>query len=116
MKAHLCWACINVKIGPSLRISTQHQSSPFLFAKTLTLPRISLALLSLSLSPVISPRSIVMASTTEPTTLKKEEEEEDDSRPPAEDEDTGAQIAPIVKLQEVAVTTGEENEDILIDL
>lgn len=57
-----------------------------------------------------------MASTTEPTTLKKEEEEEDDSKPAAEDEDTGAQVAPIVKLQEVAVTTGEENEDILIDL
>lgn len=57
-----------------------------------------------------------MASTTEPTALKKEEEEEDDSKPSAEDEDTGAQIAPIVKLQEVAVTTGEENEDVLLDL
>ncbi|KAL8512193.1 hypothetical protein ACS0TY_018594 [Phlomoides rotata] len=52
----------------------------------------------------------------EPTTLKKEEEEEDDSRPAAEDEDTGAQVALIVKLQEVVITTGEENEDILIDL
>ncbi|CAA2957244.1 ran-binding 1 homolog c-like [Olea europaea subsp. europaea] len=57
-----------------------------------------------------------MASTTEPTNLKKEEEEEDDSKPGAEDEDTGAQVAPIVKLQEVAVTTGEENEDVLLDL
>lgn len=57
-----------------------------------------------------------MASTTEPTALKREEEEEDDSKPSAEDEDTGAQIAPIVKLQEVAVTTGEENEDVLLDL
>ncbi|PIN21547.1 Ran-binding protein RANBP1 [Handroanthus impetiginosus] len=57
-----------------------------------------------------------MASTTEPTTLKREEEEEDDSKPSAEDEDTGAQVAPIVRLQEVAVTTGEENEDILLDL
>ncbi|KAL2545041.1 Ran-binding protein 1-like protein c [Forsythia ovata] len=57
-----------------------------------------------------------MASTTEPTNLKREEEEEDDSKPGAEDEDTGAQVAPIVKLQEVAVTTGEENEDILLDL
>lgn len=57
-----------------------------------------------------------MASTTEPTTLKREEEGEEDSKPSAEDEDTGAQVAPIVKLQEVAVTTGEENEDILLDL
>ncbi|KAL6561674.1 hypothetical protein OROMI_017275 [Orobanche minor] len=40
-----------------------------------------------------------MASTTEPTNLKKEEEEED-SKPAADDEDTGAQIAPIIKLQE----------------
>ncbi|KAL0323736.1 UNVERIFIED_CONTAM: Ran-binding protein 1c [Sesamum calycinum] len=57
-----------------------------------------------------------MASTTEPTTLKREEEEEEDSKPAADDEDTGAQVAPIVKLQEVAVTTGEENEDVLLDL
>ncbi|CAI9784917.1 unnamed protein product [Fraxinus pennsylvanica] len=57
-----------------------------------------------------------MASSTEPTKLKREEEEEDDSKPVAEDEDTGAQVAPIVKLQEVAVTTGEENEDVLLDL
>ncbi|CAL9076759.1 unnamed protein product [Musa textilis] len=33
-----------------------------------------------------------------------------------EDEDTGAQIAPIVTLSEVAVTTGEEEEDVLLDL
>ncbi|KAJ8647581.1 hypothetical protein MRB53_000604 [Persea americana] len=33
-----------------------------------------------------------------------------------EDEDTGAQIAPIVRLEEVAVTTGEEEEDVLLDL
>ncbi|KAI3760392.1 hypothetical protein L1987_50787 [Smallanthus sonchifolius] len=33
-----------------------------------------------------------------------------------EDEDTGAQVAPIVKLEEVAVTTGEENEDSILDL
>ncbi|CAK9164651.1 unnamed protein product [Ilex paraguariensis] len=36
--------------------------------------------------------------------------------PTAEDEDTGAQVAPIVKLQEVAVTTGEEHEDALLDM
>lgn len=33
-----------------------------------------------------------------------------------EDEDTGAQVAPIVKLEEVAVSTGEEDEDVLLDL
>ncbi|KAM0953198.1 putative Ran binding domain, PH-like domain superfamily [Dioscorea sansibarensis] len=34
----------------------------------------------------------------------------------AEDEDTGAQVAPIVRLEEVAITTGEEDEDALLDL
>ncbi|KAG6420366.1 hypothetical protein SASPL_116891 [Salvia splendens] len=57
-----------------------------------------------------------MATETEPTVLKREEEEDDNSRPAADDEDTGAQIAPIVQLQEVAVTTGEENEDVLLEL
>lgn len=33
-----------------------------------------------------------------------------------EDEDTGAQVAPLVRLQEVAVTTGEEEEDAILDL
>lgn len=33
-----------------------------------------------------------------------------------EDEDTGAQVTPLVKLQEVAVTTGEEEEDAILDL
>ena len=55
-----------------------------------------------------------MASTTEPTTDKREEESMEN--PTAEDEDTGAQVAPIVKLQEVAVTTGEEHEDALLDM
>lgn len=66
-----------------------------------------------------------MASKTEePTSLtvaaqKKEVEEEESATtgaPRAEDEDTGAQVAPIVKLQEVTITTGEENEDVLLDL
>lgn len=34
----------------------------------------------------------------------------------ADDEDTGAQVAPIVKLEEVAVATGEEDEDPILDL
>ncbi|CAO2829620.1 unnamed protein product [Amaranthus hypochondriacus] len=33
---------------------------------------------------------------------------------PAE-EDSGVQIAPIARLEEVAVTTGEEDEDALLD-
>ncbi|XP_020258568.1 ran-binding protein 1 homolog c-like [Asparagus officinalis] len=33
-----------------------------------------------------------------------------------EDEDTGAQIVPIIKLEEVAVTTGEEDEEAILDL
>ncbi|KAM3379085.1 ran-binding protein 1 c [Capsicum galapagoense] len=53
-----------------------------------------------------------MASTTEPKLEKKEVEE----NPIADDEDTGAQVAPIVRLQEVAVSTGEENEHVLLDL
>ncbi|GAA0156406.1 scaffold/adaptor protein [Lithospermum erythrorhizon] len=44
------------------------------------------------------------------------EDEDEEARIVGEEEDTGAQIAPIVRLQEVAVTTGEENEDCLLDL
>ncbi|XP_047329547.1 ran-binding protein 1 homolog b-like [Impatiens glandulifera] len=55
-----------------------------------------------------------MASSTEPQ--HREEEEEASETGVVEDEDTGAQIAPIIKLQEVAVSTGEEDEDILLDL
>eukprot|EP00250_Pteridium_aquilinum_P024840 c29682_g1_i1 orf=208-861(+) len=43
-------------------------------------------------------------------------EDADDSKPSAEEEDTGAEVAPIIKLDAVAVSTGEENEDALIDL
>lgn len=60
-----------------------------------------------------------MASTAdEPTVAATEaqKQKEEESATVAEDEDTGAQVAPIVKLQEVAVTTGEENEDALLDL
>ncbi|XP_023523178.1 ran-binding protein 1 homolog a-like [Cucurbita pepo subsp. pepo] len=44
------------------------------------------------------------------------ERRDDEDAPAAEDEDTGAQVAPIVKLEAVAVTTGEENEDVILDL
>ncbi|ESQ42516.1 hypothetical protein EUTSA_v10014632mg [Eutrema salsugineum] len=50
-------------------------------------------------------------SSTEPEHEHREEEAE-----VHEDEDTGAQVAPIVRLEEVAVTTGEEDEDAVLDL
>lgn len=52
-----------------------------------------------------------MAS-TEPEHERREQEE----APAAEDEDTGAQVSPIVKLEEVAITTGEEDEEAILDL
>ncbi|CAA7410364.1 unnamed protein product [Spirodela intermedia] len=45
-----------------------------------------------------------------------EHREEEEAPATAEDEDTGAQVAPIVRLEEVAVTTGEEEEDVLLEL
>lgn len=44
------------------------------------------------------------------------EHREEEETVAGEDEDTGAQVAPIVKLEEVAVTTGEEDEDAILDL
>jgi Ran-binding protein 1 len=43
---------------------------------------------------------------------------EDDATAAAagEEEDTGAHVAPIVRLEEVTVTTGEEDEDVLLDM
>ncbi|XP_030464256.1 ran-binding protein 1 homolog a-like [Syzygium oleosum] len=52
-----------------------------------------------------------MAS-TEPEHERRDGEE----APAGDDEDTGAQVAPIVRLEEVAVTTGEEDEDAILDL
>ncbi|KAM0941244.1 putative Ran binding domain, PH-like domain superfamily [Dioscorea sansibarensis] len=45
-----------------------------------------------------------------------ERRDEEEAPEAAEDEDTGAHVAPIVRLEEVAVTTGEEEEDVLLDL
>ncbi|KAL5814820.1 hypothetical protein ACOSQ3_025605 [Xanthoceras sorbifolium] len=56
-----------------------------------------------------------MASTTSATDPEQTNREEEEA-PHNEDEDTGAQVAPIVKLEEVAVTTGEEDEDAILDL
>ncbi|KAL4587769.1 hypothetical protein LXL04_000643 [Taraxacum kok-saghyz] len=55
-----------------------------------------------------------MPSSTSMASNDPEHKEEETAA--AEDEDTGAQIAPIVKLEEVAVTTGEEDEDAILDL
>ncbi|GKV01322.1 hypothetical protein SLEP1_g13881 [Rubroshorea leprosula] len=44
------------------------------------------------------------------------EHREDEEAHAADDEDTGAQVAPIVKLEEVNVSTGEENEDPILDM
>ncbi|KAK4780232.1 hypothetical protein SAY87_016338 [Trapa incisa] len=51
---------------------------------------------------------------TEPEHEHREEEEA--AIAAGDDEDTGAQVAPIIKLEEVAVTTGEEDEDAILDL
>ncbi|CAI8593797.1 unnamed protein product [Vicia faba] len=41
---------------------------------------------------------------------------EEEDVPAGDDEDTGAQVAPIVRLEEVAVSTGEEEEEAILDL
>ncbi|XP_022741999.1 ran-binding protein 1 homolog b-like [Durio zibethinus] len=56
-----------------------------------------------------------MASITK-TDPQEHNREDEENAPAADDEDTGAQVAPIVKLEEVAVSTGEENEDPMLDL
>ncbi|KAL5202995.1 hypothetical protein ABZP36_013947 [Zizania latifolia] len=54
----------------------------------------------------------------EPVVERREEEEGEgaSAAAAAEEEDTGAQVAPIVRLEEVAITTGEEDEDVLLDM
>jgi Ran-binding protein 1 len=56
----------------------------------------------------------------EPVVERPEAAEEEDASAAAaaagEEEDTGAQVAPIVRLEEVDVTTGEEDEDVLLDM
>ncbi|XP_060175020.1 ran-binding protein 1 homolog c-like [Lycium barbarum] len=56
-----------------------------------------------------------MAS-SEPTHEHREKKEEVEEANGADDEDTGAEVAPIVQLEQVAVSTGEENENPIIDL
>ncbi|XP_006654285.1 ran-binding protein 1 homolog c [Oryza brachyantha] len=57
----------------------------------------------------------------EPAVVDRREDEEAEAEGASaaaggEEEDTGAQVAPIVRLEEVAVTTGEEDEDVLLDM
>ncbi|TVU18924.1 hypothetical protein EJB05_35044 [Eragrostis curvula] len=51
-----------------------------------------------------------------PETTTEEEEAAAAAAAAGEEEDTGAHVAPIVRLEEVAVTTGEEDEDVLLDM
>jgi Ran-binding protein 1 len=50
------------------------------------------------------------------STEPKHEHREDEEAPTNDDEDTRAQVTPIIKLEEVAVTTGEEDETSILDL
>ncbi|KAK4359568.1 hypothetical protein RND71_021797 [Anisodus tanguticus] len=44
------------------------------------------------------------------------EHREDEEAAGAYDEDTGAQVSPIVRLEKIVVTTAEEDEDAILDL
>ncbi|KAK9131270.1 hypothetical protein Sjap_011757 [Stephania japonica] len=57
-----------------------------------------------------------MASTDPETKVEEESSETVAAAAAGDEEDTGAQFAPIVKLEEVSVTTGEEDEEVLLDL
>jgi hypothetical protein len=54
--------------------------------------------------------------TTSRAPTQEEPAAEEEAGKHADEEDTGAQIAPIVKLEEVVISTGEENEDVLLDI
>ena len=58
-----------------------------------------------------------MATSTrgDPEVSKKQIREEGESGG-GDDEDTGAQVAPIVKLEEVNISTGEEDEDAILGM
>ncbi|XP_076892814.1 ran-binding protein 1 homolog c-like [Bidens hawaiensis] len=58
-----------------------------------------------------------VAATAAAAAADNETEATADNEAEAEaEEDTGAQVDPIVKLEEVAVNTGEEDEDVILDL
>ncbi|XP_059626452.1 ran-binding protein 1 homolog b-like [Cornus florida] len=47
---------------------------------------------------------------------REHEHREEEEAATGEDEDTGAPVDPIIKLEQVSVTTGEEDEDSILDL
>jgi Ran-binding protein 1 len=66
----------------------------------------------LSLSTTNQKEKKKKMASTEP----KHEHREDEEAPTNDDEDTRAQVTPIIKLEKVAVTTGEEDETSILDL
>lgn len=100
--------------------STQAQPAllPKLLENTYPSPHPSPAVASSSNR--IAPRSPHLMADKEPVVERPEAAEEEDASAAAaaagEEEDTGAQVAPIVRLEEVDVTTGEEDEDVLLDM
>lgn len=48
--------------------------------------------------------------------MSSAEAEHREEEVPLAGDDTGAQVAPIVRVEEVAVTTGEDNEDPILDM
>jgi hypothetical protein len=67
-----------------------------------------------------TPRSPTPMADKEPVAERPEartaEEEDASAAAVGEEEDTGAHVAPIVRLEEVSVTTGEEDEVVLLDM
>jgi hypothetical protein len=67
-------------------------------------------------SAVEEEKATPSAEAAAPATGGEEAAAEEAGKQHGDEEDTGAQIAPIVKLEEVVISTGEENEDVLLDM
>jgi hypothetical protein len=67
-------------------------------------------------SAVEEEKATPSAEAAAPATGGEEAAAEETGKQHGDEEDTGAQIAPIVKLEEVVISTGEENEDVLLDM
>jgi hypothetical protein len=67
-------------------------------------------------SAVEEEKATPSAEAAAPATGGEEAAAEETGKQHGDEEDTGAQIAPIVKLEEVVISTGEENEDVLLDI
>lgn len=94
----------------SVSITLSSEKNSYINLSSRKCSSVSLSFLSLE-KPHTASVQLTM-STAEPEHERRTEEE----AAGADDEDTGAQVAPIVRLEEVAVTTGEENEDAILDL